>query len=436
MIPPTLQDLPPKAARLCLDVERFVREQLAGLPVAPPRSGAGDAGTPAGASGDTASAGGEASPSRPSGAATHPPPHGQRRTPPAAAPAAPGPKATEPRPTVLVAFSGGVDSTALLLILHYLAPRLGWRIAAAHCDHMLRPESAAEARDAADQCAALGIPFLSEAVDVAALAHNQGMGIEEAGREARYAFLEHTRRDQGATLIATGHHLDDLAEDVLMRLVRGTGWPALAGMEAFAPDRALLRPLLLTPKAQLRAFAAAIGTPWSEDASNQDRAFLRNRVRHGILPLFTAENPAFLDAVAGLWRLARVDAAFWSQEVAAALATALPGPSTPPPSAPSGLQKLDHINSACYTSSEQSLDILQTSSAQFAVSGLAALPQATRLRLYKQCLEALGPGQPLLTTLLALDTAVLTGDGNKNFQFPGNKQARLHKGTLTFKKNS
>lgn len=288
---------------------------------------------------------------------------------------------------VLCAFSGGVDSTVLLTVLAALAPRLGCTVRAAHLDHGLRPESRAEAEHAAAFCARLGVGCALGRADVAALAG--GSGLEEAAREARYAFLAREAEACGARFIALGHQLDDLAEDALMRLTRGAVWPQLAGMRALDRERGLLRPLLLTPRADVEAFARALGLPWMDDASNRDPGLgLRNRVRLDVLPLLLRENPNFLESAASLWRAARLDEDYFDGQVRAARA-ARPEPGFLP-------RPL-----------------------------LAPLHPALRLRLYRACLDELGPGQPLGDGLRRLERAFASGEGGKTVQFPGDKQARV-----------
>ncbi len=292
--------------------------------------------------------------------------------------------------TILTAFSGGLDSTALLLLLCALENRLNITIHAAHLDHGLRPESADEARRAKTFCAALAVPFHTARIDAAALAKAEGQGLEAASRRARYAFLEEVRRQTNAHAMATAHQLNDLAEDALMRLLRGAGWPNLGGMPAHDPGRRLIRPLLLTPRAELETFAQACGASWIEDASNTDPAFLRNRVRRAVLPLFLEENPNFLQTVARLWKQARLDDAFF-RDLLDDLA----------PSAPLLPRDL----------------LLQTS-------------PSLRLRLYKRELDRLGPGESLTATLFELDDAVAS-KRRALFQFPGFKQAETSsKGVL------
>ncbi len=301
---------------------------------------------------------------------------------------------------VLVALSGGVDSTALLLAALALAPRLGITLCAAHLNHGLRPEAAAEAAAVSTLCADLGVRCIVEKARVAEKARTQGVGLEEAGRKLRYAFLENVRTGQQADWILLGHHLNDLAEDVLMRLIRGTGWPGLGGMEALDSQRRLLRPLLLIPKKQLRVFVSALEFSWQEDQSNSDPQFLRNRVRQQILPLFLQENPNFLQNVADLWLLARLDQEYFQKAV-------------------ESLEKKDTTP-------------LVQGSGFLSRSLLERAPQALRLRLYKHELDALGPGQALHTGLRQLDAAWQARRTGKCFQFPGDKIARVEREGLRF----
>ena len=294
--------------------------------------------------------------------------------------------------TWIAGFSGGPDSTVLLAVLAALAPRLGARLEAAHLDHGLRPESAAEAGGAAALCARWGIALHQRRTDVAGLARERGIGIEDAGRTARYAFFADLRRERPDAWTVLGHQRDDLAEDQLLRLIRGTGWPALGGMAACDPARRILRPLLLTPRRDIEAFAAALSLPVIFDPSNAAPAFRRNRVRRAILPLLAAENPRHGEAVARMWRLARLDADFF----AACLPT-LPDPTRLP------------------------------------MEVLAGLHPALRLRLYHRALAACGPGQALAETLFALDEAVAARATGRTFQFPGGKTAVIGRRAVTFR---
>jgi tRNA(Ile)-lysidine synthetase-like protein len=293
--------------------------------------------------------------------------------------------------TWLAGFSGGPDSTALLVILGLLAPRLGAKLSAAHLDHGLRPASGQEAARAAAFCRELDIPCAVRRTDVAALARDRGFGLEEAGREARQAFFDALRQDRPDMWTVLGHHLDDLAADQLMRCIRGAGWPALGGMPALDPVRRLLRPLLLVPRRDLRDLVEALALPVTCDASNDDPAFRRNRVRLALLPRLAEENPRHLEAAARLWRQARLDAAYFD--------TVLPRPADP---------------------------------AFLPAALLAGLHPALRPRLYHRCLEALGPGQALADQLAVLDAAVADRATGRRFQFPGGKTARITRDGVAF----
>ncbi|MCL8208564.1 MAG: tRNA lysidine(34) synthetase TilS [Actinomycetia bacterium] len=216
-----------------------------------------------------------------------------------------------PQSAVVAGVSGGRDSMALAAVLVSLAPEFRWELVIAHVHHGLRG-------DEADQDAAFveawadrwHVPFrlLRVAVDPA-----PGQSLEMAAREARHRALAEVARPLGGR-IALGHHLDDQAETVLLRLLRGTGVGGLAAMRPVHGP--VVRPLLGYPRAVLTEFLAAVGVPWREDATNADVSILRNRVRHRLLPLLAAEyNPRVVEA---LGRLARSAAELddWAQQEA------------------------------------------------------------------------------------------------------------------------
>ncbi|MFH0909740.1 MAG: tRNA lysidine(34) synthetase TilS [bacterium] len=189
---------------------------------------------------------------------------------------------------VLVGVSGGADSVALLHALHFLRKRLGLRLSVAHLHHGIRGKAADRdetwVRDLAWR---LGLPFVSERTDVPALARRRGISIEMAAREARYAFFARAIRSTGASVLATAHTADDQAETVLLRLLRGAGGQGLGGM-AYRADRdgvTVIRPMLDVTHAEAVRFLYRHRRTWREDASNRDTDFLRNRVRHELLPL-------------------------------------------------------------------------------------------------------------------------------------------------------
>src|SRR5436853_5830650 len=186
---------------------------------------------------------------------------------------------------VVVAFSGGPDSTALLWGMSRLAPRLSLRLFAAHLDHAMDPGSAARAAAAAVLAARLGVPLIAERRDVPS-ARQPGESHEAAARRHRYAFLEETRQRLGARWIATAHHRDDQAETVLLRLLFGSG---LAGVAGIRPVHgAVVRPLLALPRAELLAAVTAAGLTPVDDPTNRLPGVPRNRVRHQLLPALAA----------------------------------------------------------------------------------------------------------------------------------------------------
>jgi tRNA(Ile)-lysidine synthase len=193
-----------------------------------------------------------------------------------------------PGDRVLVAVSGGPDSTALLAALHVLSARDGFALHAAHLNHQLRGDESRRDQECAESVARrLGVACVVESV--AAL--GGGPNLEARARRERYAFLTRSAAQLGCTRIATGHTRDDQAETVLMRLLRGSGRDGLVGIRPVRDSR-IIRPLIECSRADVLAFLKSRGLPFCEDSSNQDRRFLRNRVRHDVLPLLQAINPA------------------------------------------------------------------------------------------------------------------------------------------------
>jgi len=188
---------------------------------------------------------------------------------------------------VLVAVSGGADSVALLDVLRALAPSLGLTLHAVHVDHGLRPESAADAAFVTDLCRAGGVPLRVERVEIARPGPGGAWdGLEAAARRARYAAFRSAAAATGAVCVATGHTADDQAETVVMRLLDGAGPRGLGGI---APMRGpYIRPLLETRRYLIEAHLLARGIGWRDDASNADPRFLRNRIRHDVLPFLVA----------------------------------------------------------------------------------------------------------------------------------------------------
>ncbi len=197
----------------------------------------------------------------------------------------------------VVAVSGGADSVALLRALGDLPVS---DLVIAHLNHRLRDrESDEDAEFVAQLCPHL--PHRIEAIDVAGLAQASGDNLENAARRARYDFLARVARETQAAWIATGHTLDDQAETVLHRLIRGSGLRGLRGIAAkreLVAGIALLRPMLNVSRSDVIEYLQTIGQPWREDTTNRDSAFTRNRIRHEALPLLRTFNPAIAETLA------------------------------------------------------------------------------------------------------------------------------------------
>lgn len=214
---------------------------------------------------------------------------------------------------IVVAYSGGPDSTALLHMLH----RAGNEVMAAHLHHGMRPEADQELRLCEAFCGELGVPFVSGRAQVPEIAKAFGIGIEEAGRRARYEFLERARIGLNASLIATGHTLDDHVETVLFHLTRGTGLAGLAGIPARRDY--LIRPLLPFTRAETRAYCQAHHLWTHDDPANFDDTFSRVRIRSLIVPELERINPAFRENIARFADLAGEEDRFLDGMAAAAL---------------------------------------------------------------------------------------------------------------------
>jgi tRNA(Ile)-lysidine synthase len=223
--------------------------------------------------------------------------------------------------TIVVGLSGGADSTALVDALASLRRRRGFRVVAAHLDHCLREGSADDAAFCHSLCESLGVLLRGGTARVRERADREKGGLEQAARRERYSFLRRVRDDEGAALVAVAHTLDDQAETLLLRLVRGAGATGLGGMRPRSGD--LVRPLLQVTRAQVLEHLRGRGLPWREDPSNADPAHRRNRVRHELLPYLEQRfNPRVREALARTAGLL-ADEASYMQAQAAALSAAI-----------------------------------------------------------------------------------------------------------------
>jgi tRNA(Ile)-lysidine synthase len=284
-----------------------------------------------------------------------------------------------------LAVSGGADSVALLRLLLRLRRELGVVLAVVHFNHQLRgAESDADERFVADLAARHSLELHSASGEVATYAAEKHLSVETAAREMRYIYFRRLLRESPLDRIATAHTLDDQAETVLLRLVRGAGTRGLAGIYpqlrvpgSRSPEKSMahsgvraqreasiIRPLLGTRRRDLEAYLKAMAQDWREDSSNRDLRHGRNRVRHGILPRLERHlNPAVREALAETAELARVEEDYWAQEVARVLP-----------------QVSDRAGSARPPAAGTSLRL----------AGLMALPLAFERRVVRAAAESLG----------------------------------------------
>ncbi|MBR4863399.1 MAG: tRNA lysidine(34) synthetase TilS [Oscillospiraceae bacterium] len=283
-------------------------------------------------------------------------------------------KLLQPGDCVVCAVSGGADSVALLFALYLLKEKLQIKLSAAHFNHHLRgAESDRDEAFVRDLCDRYDIPLQVGSGEVVP----GKKGLEAAARDARYGFLK--------TLpgkIATAHTADDNAETVLMRMVRGTG---LKGLGAIAPvNGKLIRPMLTVTRKDVLAFLQEYALSWVEDSSNGEEDFLRNRLRHQVLPLLTAENPRFAENTSAL--------ALRLQQDEAALAASVP--------------ETDHVET------------------------LRSLPPALRSRALAAFLERCGVREPEAQHILLAEKLVFSPNPSAKADLPGNVTVARNYGRL------
>ena len=234
----------------------------------------------------------------------------------------------QPRQSILIAVSGGLDSMALLHILHELAGRHDWRISVAHFNHRLRGRSS-DADEALVRKTAkrFHLPICVERAEVRAFAKQKKLSVEMAARQLRHEFLARIAVQNNIRSIALAHHADDQAELFFVRLLRGTGGQGLGGMRwenrsPSSPRVLLARPLLAQTKTALAQFAAKRRIPFREDATNLCLDIQRNRIRHELLPLLRKHyQPALSETILRTMEVVGLEAEFvgriadsWLQE--------------------------------------------------------------------------------------------------------------------------
>lgn len=224
-----------------------------------------------------------------------------------------------------VAVSGGADSVVLLRIMLELRPELGIVLSVVHFNHQLRGEEAdADERFVTQLAYRHKLELFVGTRDVAAHARSHHLSTEAAARQLRYQYFRQLFEEKKLNRIATGHTLDDQAETVLLRVVRGASTRGLAGIYprllVHGSQFSVVRPLLQTRRKLLQTYLGEIGQDWREDSSNRDLRHARNRVRHGIVPrLERTLNPAVRETLGETADIARSEEEYWQNEVVRAL---------------------------------------------------------------------------------------------------------------------
>jgi tRNA(Ile)-lysidine synthase len=200
---------------------------------------------------------------------------------------------------LVIGFSGGPDSLCLLHILHHL----GYPTTAVHVNHRLRPEADEEARQVKQVADSLKMDFYCYQVDVVSFAEKESISIEEAARTLRYRSLFEQAIKSGASAVLVGHNADDQVETILMHLLRGSGLAGLRGMEyraipnPWSDQIPLIRPLLSTRRLEIQKYIDDHLLHPISDSSNKDVSFMRNRVRHELIPILESYNPRIREVV-------------------------------------------------------------------------------------------------------------------------------------------
>lgn len=282
-----------------------------------------------------------------------------------------------PGDTVVCAVSGGADSVALLFALYLLREKLEITLEAAHFNHNLRgEESKRDEEFVRELCARYDIPLHVGSGEI----HPGKKGLEAAARDARYAFLESLPGK-----IATAHTADDNAETILMHLVRGTG---LKGLGGIAPQRGkLIRPMLGITRQEVESFLAEWHLPHVEDSTNETDAFLRNRLRHHVMPLLQAENPRIAENLSQMALRLRQDEAYLARQ------------------------------SECETLPE--------------VETLRTLPSAIRTRMLERFLKESGVKEPEDVHIAQAEALVFSDNPSASAAFPGGVVVSRQYGRLT-----
>lgn len=216
---------------------------------------------------------------------------------------------------IVVAVSGGTDSMALLHIMRYMQKEYKLLLYAAHVNHMFRGvEADKDAAFVANICKAWEIPCFVTRINVPAIMAERKLSAQEAAREVRYQFLKHVAAITGSNKIAIGHNADDQAETILMRFIRGSGPEGLMGIPA--TRLGIIRPLVEIFRVDIARYCQEWGIETREDSSNKKMVYLRNRVRHNLIPYLENDyNKQLRKNLVILGEILQGEEAYWSEIV-------------------------------------------------------------------------------------------------------------------------
>jgi tRNA(Ile)-lysidine synthase len=222
-----------------------------------------------------------------------------------------------PGDRIAVAVSGGADSVALLRVLLELRNDLGIVLSVAHFNHQIRgPEAEADEQFVKVLAESFKLEFHSGCDDVPAYSARRKLSLETAARELRQKWFTEIVQLGKTDKVATAHTLDDQAETVLMRILRGTGGRGLTGIAPWQREKSLIRPLLDVSRLEVEDYLRSMKQTWREDATNKDLHHTRNRIRHELLPLLERDyNPALRQHLAGMADIARAEEEYWEKEI-------------------------------------------------------------------------------------------------------------------------
>ncbi|MGB9873767.1 MAG: tRNA lysidine(34) synthetase TilS [Hydrogenobacter sp.] len=226
--------------------------------------------------------------------------------------------------SLLVAFSGGMDSVALTLALIELKSFFKLkRLALAHINHGIREESDRDEEFAVEFAKRKGLEIFVERLKIKKMAQESKENLEALARELRYKALRSIKDREGFDLIATAHHLNDLVETIILWLIRGSGLEGLTGFDEKLED--LVRPLYWVTKEEIRAFVLSRKESWVEDSTNYDIRYARNRIRHRVVPELKHINPHLEASFLRLRNILKEENAFIHQQTLMALEKCVEG---------------------------------------------------------------------------------------------------------------